>query len=526
MEIHDGLAKTLAAPTTAKWLEEERLAQYMAERRWFGLKDRAIESLRIVNVVDFGDPAHDIVFCEIEVRATGDVSRWFMPLGVFWDNEAADASHDRIALTSIRRGQSLGILTDGFTLPDFARQVFAAIINEKTVLCDSGCIRFRSTDRARELTSASNEIQWLSAEQSNSSLIIGDAAMLKIYRRICSGPHPEAEMSRYLTTHGFAHAPSLLGDVVRIAAEDTPSTLAILLQFIPNEGDAWSWIIDHLTRALDARCAAASMPGTSADPFAECDTIAAAIGRRLGQMHAVLARETTDPDFAPEAASAADASDWANKAEGRLVQAFDALSRVRTWERETDRTRAQKLIAERDLIIAAMHRLSESAGATLKTRIHGDFHLGQVLVASRDAYIIDFEGEPAASLAQRRAKASPLRDIAGLLRSIDYAAATMINRNPARTGPLAVEQERLLSEFRTRSSDLFLDAYREANGTPHGNAERTLSDLFLIEKAAYEISYEAANRPSWIGVPLAGLARLAERVTGSQPSREHGKALI
>ena len=135
-------------------------------------------------------------------------------------------------------------------------------------------------------------------------------------------------MSRYLTTHGFAHAPSLLGDVVRIAAEDTPSTLAILLQFIPNEGDAWSWIIDHLTRALNARCAAASMPGTSADPFAECDTIAAAIGRRLGQMHAVLARETTDPDFAPEAASPADASDWANKAEGRLVQAFDALSRV------------------------------------------------------------------------------------------------------------------------------------------------------------------------------------------------------
>lgn len=420
---------------------------------------------------------------------------------------------NRLALTRVS-GRGTGVLTDGFALPEFVRQVFGAIIDEKTVPCDNGCIQFRSTDRAREVRPDVGAITWLSGEQSNSSLIIDDAAMLKIYRRISSGQHPEAEISRYLTTQGFTHAPPLLGDVVHITADGTPSTLAILLQFVPNEGDAWSWTIDRLNRALDAQASAASIPTSSEKLFEECDDVIAAIGHRLGEMHTCLTAETPNPDFAPEVASTADASDWAGVAKKRLAKAFEALSGVQTWERKSDQTRAQKLLNKRDLIMTAVDHLSAPARGSPKTRTHGDFHLGQVLVAGRDAYIIDFEGEPAASLARRRAKNSPLRDVAGLLRSIDYAAATMINRDTSITEPVGEKQhERLLAEFKTRSSNLFLDAYRDANGTQLGRAERALLDLFLIEKAAYEISYEAANRPSWIGVPLAGLVELAERVT-------------
>jgi len=148
------------------------------------------------------------------------------------------------------------------------------------------------------------------------------------------------------------------------------------------------------------------------------------------------------------------------------------------------------------------------------TRIHGDFHLGQVLVASGDAHIIDFEGEPATSIAERRAKTSPLRDVAGLLRSIDYAGATLIDRQAIRAVPVdEAQRDQLIDRFRARASTAFLRAYWETAGLSSGAGTRALLDLFLIEKAAYEITYEAANRPTWIGVPLAGMARLVARIT-------------
>jgi maltose alpha-D-glucosyltransferase / alpha-amylase len=328
------------------------------------------------------------------------------------------------------------------------------------------------------------------------------------------GHHPEAEMNHYLTDHGFTHAPSLLGDVVRIAPDGTPSTLAVLLQFVRNEGDAWSWILDHLSRAIDAHAPAVTTEASGADLFADCDAIVVAIGRRLGEMHAVLALDTNDPAFAPERASAADAVNWAKKAEERLQKAFETIALFKNWERPSDRERAQKLLGERDDLIAAVHSFSKWGAGTLKTRIHGDFHLGQVLVASGDIYIIDFEGEPAISITERRAKASPLRDIAGLLRSIDYAAAAMIESKAVNAVPLSGEQrDRLLSNFRSRSSTIFINAYCDAIGALLSAAERSLLNLFLIEKAAYELNYETANRPSWIRVPLDGLLRLAGRLS-------------
>ena len=147
------------------------------------------------------------------------------------------------------------------------------------------------------------------------------------------------------------------------------------------------------------------------------------------------------------------------------------------------------------------------------TRLHGDFHLGQVLVASGDAYIIDFEGEPGTSTAERRAKSSPLRDVAGLLRSIDYAAASLIDRKSVETAPVDdAQRDELMSQFRTRASEEFLNAYWETSGTQPDTTNKCLLGLFLIEKAAYEIAYEAANRPAWIGVPIAGLLRILQRM--------------
>jgi maltose alpha-D-glucosyltransferase / alpha-amylase len=512
--IGDSLAKTLAT-SAAKLIEDETLPQYLAKRRWFGLKDQAIKSARLTNVAKIGDDAHEVLFSEIEVKTTGATTRWLLPLGILWEDEPSDALPSRLALARVRRGRRTGLLTDAFALPDFARQVIAALAVGKEVMSGDGVIYFRQTETGRDKLSSAPEadVHWLAAEQSNSSLTIGDAAMLKIYRRISPGQHPEAEMNRYLTAEGFTHAPSLLGDVVRVAPDGTPSTLAIALEFVRNEGDAWAWILDHLTRALDAHAPAAA-EDSGADLFADCDAILAAIGRRLGEMHATLARGTPDAAFAPEVASADDAADWAKKAEERIQRAFEAIAQLQTWERDQDHERARRLLSQRASIVGAMRNLARSGAGTVKTRIHGDFHLGQVLVASGDAFIIDFEGEPATSIAERRAKTSPLRDVAGLLRSIDYAAATMMRRNTVGAVPMdQTQRDKFTSQFRSRGTAAFLSAYWEAAGSPNGPAERALLGLFLIEKAGYEVAYEAANRPTWIGVPIAGLtlaARIAE----------------
>jgi len=213
------------------------------------------------------------------------------------------------------------------------------------------------------------EVNLLAAEQSNSLLTIGDVAMLKMYRRISAGQHPETEMNRYLTSQGFAHAPALLGDVVHVAADGAQATLAIALQFVRNEGDAWSWMLDHLTRALDAQAPAEPVAGSGADLLADCDAIAAAIGRRLGEMHAILARETSNSAFSPKTAADGDAAGWVKKTEQRVQKAVEAIAGVQTWQREQDQERAQELMNRQTTIAAAVRALAESgAGPRLPSR--------------------------------------------------------------------------------------------------------------------------------------------------------------
>jgi maltose alpha-D-glucosyltransferase/alpha-amylase len=292
---------------------------------------------------------------------------------------------------------------------------------------------------------------------------------------------------------------------------------------VRNEGDAWSWILDHLSRALDTLAPATGTDTSEADLLRDCEAIVGAIGKRLGELHAILSRETSNPAFAPSVADASDAASWARKTEERIQTAFEGISRLQTWQRDQDRDRAQTLLSQSEGIVAAIRNLAKSGAGTLMTRIHGDFHLGQVLVASGDAYIIDFEGEPGASIGERRAKTSPLRDVAGLLRSIDYAGATFIDRRGVGAVPVdAAQRDQLIALFRAHATTAFLRAYWKATDARSGPAARALLDLFLIEKAAYEIAYEAANRPNWIGVPVAGLARLATRVLAKETGGRNG----
>jgi maltose alpha-D-glucosyltransferase/alpha-amylase len=522
--LRNSLVQALA--TNAKDLiEKDTLPQYIVKRRWFGLKDEKIERVRLANAVDIGDRDHEILLSEVEVKTSGTTSRWLLPLSILWEDEAGAALPSRLALARVRRGRRPGLLTDAFSLPAFAHRFVDCLAEGKSYKADSSSLMFRPTEAGRAQLEAAKgaEINWLAAEQSNSSLTVGDVLMLKIYRRISQGIHPEAEMSRYLTERGFANSPPLFGDVVRIAPDGTQATIAVALGFVRHQGDAWSWTLDHLTRALDVMAQAASDKDQENDLLADCDIIAAAIGQRLGEMHRVLAAAEGDEAFAAELATPSDVTRWIEKIEARIAKACEALAGRKRWERQQDGERAKTLIGMRGAIIVSARNLAKSGLGALTTRIHGDFHLGQVLVASGDVFIIDFEGEPATSIDQRRAKDSPLRDVAGLLRSIHYAGATLTDRKDVGAMPVdEMARDKLITEFRRRTSEAFLRGYWQSSVVKRDRASRALLSLFLIEKAAYEIAYEAANRPTWLGVPLAGLLSVVERINKETSGGQNG----
>ncbi|MGH7095001.1 MAG: alpha-amylase, partial [Stellaceae bacterium] len=235
------------------------------------------------------------------------------------------------------------------------------------------------------------------------------------------------------------------------------------------------------------------------------------------ELHAVLASPSDAPDFTPEEAVEGDAVAWSKTVQAQLDAAYAVLAGRTGWPDDDSREAAAALDRWRGALNAAIGRLAASAPGALKTRTHGDFHLGQVLVTSGDAYIIDFEGEPARPLAERRAKTSPLRDLAGVLRSFDYAVAVASGRAQHTAQPTP-GHDTVLDRFVADASQALLAAYRAAHGeSPRRwvaeDREPALLDLFLLEKAAYEVCYEAANRPAWIGIPLRGLMAIAARVT-------------
>jgi maltose alpha-D-glucosyltransferase/alpha-amylase len=301
--------------------------------------------------------------------------------------------------------------------------------------------------------------------------------------------------------------------VVRVTNAGERCSLAVAQRFVRNQGDGWAWTLEQFNRALDD--IGTRETEDLLDDVADHVAIAAAIGKRLGEMHAVLARPTDDAAFAPETAGEREVAGWVARATELLERAFSLLKK-QSFESETLEAEAKRLLSQQAQLARETQRLASAGLGSAVTRIHGDFHLGQVLVASGDIYIIDFEGEPGRPLAERRAKASPLRDVAGLLRSFDYAAAATLD--PKRITAARVPDEQraeFVGRLRDGAKQAFLEAYRTSGA---GKTNGDLLSLFLIEKAAYELSYEAANRPAWLPIPMKGLAELAARLaSGRKP---------
>ncbi|ESR22589.1 maltose alpha-D-glucosyltransferase [Lutibaculum baratangense] len=525
--VPEGL-KSLFDGRPRKEFEGGILRSFMQHQRWFAAKGEGLSRVRIgwASHVEAGPDSHALLGLEAAI-GSGDTQTYLLPLDIAWGEENVGHGNPLLPYTvaEVRRGPRLGALCDGTHGGAFARATLKAMLEDKTVDTPDGALRYLHSPKF-EFTADLDEleIRRLGAEQSNSSIMIGQEVIMKAYRRLSSGIHPEVEVGRFLTdVAGFENTPPLVGSLERIAPDGTATALAAAFGYIWNQGDGWHFTLDYLKRELDTLTIGGPEEEAKSpeDIFGLYNESARGLGRRTADMHRAFAIDTDDEAFAREPVDVEDLRDWQLKAEAQLDKALEAVKRVLPDLEGDDRETVDRFVAAEPAIRERLKALSETPVEAAKTRVHGDYHLGQVLVAKDDFFILDFEGEPSRPLEERRAKTSPLKDVAGMLRSFDYAAWAAVDAmsDNGRSSRGALTHYALM--WREEACRNFLNAYRETMGDcpslpePIGEANRLL-ETFLLEKAFYELVYEASNRPRWVSIPLRGILGLLETNDESQ----------
>jgi maltose alpha-D-glucosyltransferase/alpha-amylase len=538
-------------------LLQKLLPAYLVRQRWFGAKARTISSVRILDWVELPGIPAAIVFIEITFSdaASSDSppDTYQLPLALTTGPEAdaIRSSAPASILASLTTANGPAILHDATARED-VRQAFLTLIETGGPLAAfssdpsadpafhaslAGC-KSSAFDAARgpgPLLSRTGI-----AEQSNTSILYGQKLILKLFRRFQPGENPDTEIGRFLTE--VAHFPRIapyLGDIRgQSAPEAEPTTLAMLQCFIENEGDGWQFTLDELARyyegvlscpppenvgvpatflqELRAGARALQIPSDAREHAGLSLDAAALLGRRTAELHLALATPTDNPAFTPEPFTCETLAADAARIHAQIAGTLDALKRAFINLPDEPTTDSAALILSRRVELFARARsIAEvpPSDAGLRIRIHGDYHLGQILRARGDYVILDFEGEPARSLAERRVKQSPLKDIAGMLRSFSYAAYTSLDHFIQRHPGTAKSLEPWAQLWQNAVSTEFLTTWRStiaANShlTPQPLQAHRLLNAYLLEKALYELLYELNNRPAWVRIPLAGILAL------------------
>jgi predicted trehalose synthase len=462
------LTTRLAAGDTSI-LEESDLLAFLATRRWFGAKSREVAHARLVDVVPLpgGDPPLAIGLAEIRYQpGTHDVYQ--LLLGV---RPAGGDERSRV----VRAGGEE--LFDALESSAGCERILSLIDREAVLDADGGSqVRFAVAGLG---VPAVGPARPLGADQSNSAIVFGEALLLKAYRRLEPGTNPELELLRFLSDRGFPNVPELLGWYER-EGEPIEATLGILLRYVADAQDGFTLALDALGR----------------DPGAVLPRLRR-LGVVTGTMHGLLASDTADPRFAPEEPSAQSIDLTRASIDEEIVDLFARLP-----EQEDLAALGGRVEEVRDLLRA----IEPTGDLGRRIRHHGDFHLGQALWSGDDWVVIDFEGEPARPVAERRGKRLPLRDVAGMLRSISYAAwVARLDRGTE-----------VPESWETDARSAFLDGYQEVVEPLRllpalRETTRDLLHLFELEKAVYELRYELDHRPEWARIPAAGIAALLDR---------------
>ena len=518
---------------------ERLLPAQLAQRRWFPGKGRAVAAVRIADVVPLTTRGSTVPSFLVLVRVQfreGEPATFAMPLAIVGGERAdvlrAELSHGVVAELRSPDGETR-VLSEAMWEPPAARALLDRCRSRRPRPGESGRLLGSPTPalrrRADEL--ADLDITTLRVEQSNTSVVVGDQAILKVFRRIEPGTNPDLEVSRFLTDQGFPHVPPLLGAVEYESGGREPATIAVLHGYVPNEGDLWQHSIDALSRfyreAFDEQPPADLPTGHPLDvPPGDLPDVAASatgahlevcelLGTRTAQLHRALAAPTGDAAFGVEDLSLLDQRSLHQAMRSQAARTLGVLRKRLGELSEEVAAQATSLLGLEAELLDRFKPLREARLGGRRIRTHGDLHLGQVLFTGRDVVFLDFEGEPLQSISERRLRRAPLRDVAGMLRSFHYATLVALEREEER-GLLAGGTEAATRAatwgrawYRWAASR-FLHAYLRELGDADlvpadPTALRTLLDAFVLEKAVYELSYELGNRPDWSWIPLAGL---------------------
>ena len=491
-------------------LEEGTLPQFLPLQRWFAAKDERIRNVTLEPLADL-DAEGRHALAAITVALPGGTQRYLAPLAIRWGEEHLRPGAAKLSYTlaKVRSGPRIGALLDG-TYDEALAATLVALMQENAVRERGGHrVTFQGSERLAAIETLKDP-RPLGIEQSNVSIVFGDQIILKIYRRLRGGAQPDVEIARHLTDVAcYRHTPDLLGTITLEEDDDAPAVLAAAFQFVPNQGDAWGAVLDALERHLEgADLIEQDTADAAATPVLTFPlAIGPLAGRRTAELHLALATAGGGADFDPEPITAADLAGWADDATREADALIARLEAALPGLSEEAIADAEALIARRDEIAARFDAVRAAPPSGHKTRIHGDYHLGQVLIAQDDLVVIDFEGEPSRTLVERSAKSSPLRDAAGMLRSFDYAAAIALSRYRDATETRGEMARAKAHAWRDVTRADFLGAYLHTLGdaAPDRALTAALLDLFTLQKAIYEIGYELANRPGWVRIPLAGV---------------------
>ena len=458
--------------------EERVLPALLLRSRWFGGKAHPLRSVRVLEILPVGDSSAGRLALLEANYVDWPSEIYVLPL------QLAPASAEIVTATIARLGGS--VLFDALDDETFRAALFEMVLHEKRVPSEHGEIfgirgaPLIAAELALPLASRA-----LATEQSNSAIVYGGRFFMKLYRKPEAGENPDAELIRFLSERQkFAHVPAFCGAIEYRATNGESRTLALVVAQVPCEGDAWAYTL--------ASCEDEAYPERVRQ-----------LGQRTAEMHLALAADLADPAFAPEPFTAQDRRDLCESAAAATQRTLRLLERKLADIPDAYRGDAAVLLTREDELLTRLSALAERDVIATKTRHHGDYHLGQVLNTGSDFIIIDFEGEPARSLAERRMKRSPLRDVAGMLRSFHYAAHSAQPRRPREAA----------ETWARNMSRIFLETWlataKGASFIPENpDALKALLEVHLIEKAIYEVGYELNHRPDWVFIPVLGIAQI------------------
>ncbi len=516
--------------------ENAILVQYLPKQRWFAAKSRLVKFVHVIDWFVLQPSNSALTLIEVEYE-NGPADTYQLLLGVVFGDaveELRRAAPTALIATAMAQG-SQGVLYEASFSDATCAELLALIANKRELASRNGRVRgvkgsaFGAVLGAAELPLA---VRRGSLEQSNTSIIYADRFILKLFRRQEPGINPDCEIEQFLTEKaGFDRIPPFAGSIEYTPADGgPPMTLGMLEGLVTNEGDGWKWTLEELERYYEM-CAAVPFPDAAGEIASALDLAenppselakdhvgiyldaAATLGRRTAELHKALSSRSDDPAFAPEQFTASDAEALAAQLRQHASSTLELLKDRMPHLPDEVIEVAAAVLSRRRQLLHRLEVLGHVTSSAQRIRIHGDYHLGQVLRVKSDFVILDFEGEPTRSLAERRAKKSPLKDVAGMLRSFSYAAYASLSGYTARHPGDATRLERWAQLWERSASAEFLRAYRQTVSGSElvpANTEdfRVLLDVFLLDKVLYEVLYELNSRPAWVRIPLLGIMSL------------------